>query len=271
MTSTLMLSAAALALQAGAPVPDENQAAPARSVFIDVITVNGRSVDTQSDTVIALNAPPSEPDAAALLARLPGAALIDNGALSGQVQYRGLFGPRVAVAINGQRFASGGPNLMDPPLHYAPAPLLDRIELTRGPAPVSMGPSLSARANAVLKSIPYADGAEGLQASADVTAITRSVDESLAVGGVAGIATQRQRVEVLASHETGGELDTPLGTLDSAQHQRIVLGVGYAARLSDAIEVELELRRQETGPTGNPPFPMDIRYFDKHDAHRPEL
>ena len=263
MASVLLLSAAALSLQAGADAPSAPE--HARPAYIDVITVTGRPVNRDTDAVIALTAPPAEPDAAALIARLPGAALIDNGALSGQVQYRGLFGPRVAVAIDGQRFASGGPNLMDPPLHYAPAPLLDRIELTRGPAPVSAGPALSAQANAVLKSIDYAAGA-GPRFSADLTTIARSVDESIAVGGVAGIATDRQRFEILASVEEGGDLETPLGALNGTQHERVVYGAGYAARLTDAMEVSLDLRRQETGPTGNPPFPMDIRYFDTNTA-----
>jgi iron complex outermembrane receptor protein len=263
MTSALMLSAAALALQAGAEAPSDT--AQARPAYVDVITVTGRPVDRDADAVIALSAPPAEPDAAALIARLPGAALIDNGALSGQVQYRGLFGPRVAVAINGQRFASGGPNLMDPPLHYAPAPLLDRIELTRGPAPVSAGPALSAEANAVLKSIDYAPGAEPVF-SADLTSIVRSVDESIAIGGVAGAATGRQRFQVLASVEEGGDLQTPVAALNGTQHERVVYGAGYAARLTEAVEFTLDLRRQETGPTGNPPFPMDIRYFDTNTA-----
>ena len=263
MTSALMLSAAALALQAGPETSSD--AGQARPAYVDVITVTGRPVDRDADAVIALSAPPAEPDAAALIARLPGAALIDNGALSGQVQYRGLFGPRVAVAINGQRFASGGPNLMDPPLHYAPAPLLDRIELTRGPAPVSAGPSLSAQANAVLKSIDYAPGPETVF-SADLTSIVRSVDESIAIGGVAGFATQRQRVQLLASFEEGGDLQTPVATLNGTQHERVVYGAGYAARLTEAVEFTLDLRRQETGPTGNPPFPMDIRYFDTNTA-----
>ncbi|MBL4544408.1 MAG: hypothetical protein JKP95_00145 [Oceanicaulis sp.] len=48
---------------------------------------------------------------------------------------------------------------MDPPLHYAPAPLLERLEVTRGPAPVSQGPSLSAGVNAVFKHVDYAETA----------------------------------------------------------------------------------------------------------------
>ncbi|MGJ3233090.1 MAG: TonB-dependent receptor [Oceanicaulis sp.] len=260
MTSALLLSAAALALSAGAQ--DAETAQPqTRSGWVDVITVTGRASDESPGEIAVLDAPAAAPDAAGLVARLPGAALIDNGALSGQVQYRGLFGPRIAVAVDGQRFASGGPNLMDPPLHYAPAPLLDRIELTRGPAPVSAGPAISARANAVFKSIPYAAG-DAPVVSGDLTVIARSVDESLAAGGVAGIATARQRLQILGSVETGGDLDTPKGTLIGTEHERTVYGIGYAVRPSERLELTLDWRRQETGLTGNPPFPMDIRFFD---------
>jgi len=137
MRTLLLAGAAALAVctpfAAAQTTPDEP--GQTLSTWVDVITVTGRPLDDEI-VLDAEAAPALAPDAAALAARLPGAALIDNGALSGQVQYRGLFGPRVAVAINGQRFASGGPNLMDPPLHYAPAPLLDHnVAYVRVPAP----------------------------------------------------------------------------------------------------------------------------------------
>ncbi|HBU61039.1 MAG TPA: TonB-dependent receptor, partial [Oceanicaulis sp.] len=121
MTKILFAGVSALALTSAAFA---NEAAPApQSRWVDVITVTGQSpVSLDQDTVLIDLAPATAPDAAGLAARLPGAALIDNGALSGQVQYRGLYGSRVAVRLDGQAFHSGGPNLMDPPLHYAPAP-----------------------------------------------------------------------------------------------------------------------------------------------------
>lgn len=267
MSRLLTAGASALAIaalsatSAFAQSDPEPATAPAASEpWVDVITVTGRVLGADL-SVDPAAAPAAAPDAAGLIARLPGADLIDNGALSGQVQYRGLFGPRIAVAVDGQRFASGGPNLMDPPLHYAPAPLIERVELTRGPAPVSAGPGLSARANAVFKSVDFAEG-DAPVLSADLTGIARSVDESYAAGGVAGFATRRQRVELLLSEEQGGDISTPLGDLNGTEHERTVFGLGYGAKLTDGIELSLEARRQETDFTGNPPFPMDIRFFD---------
>ena len=230
------------------------------SIWTDVIVVTGRAYPHEA-VVQAGRAPAIAPDAAGLVARLPGAALIDNGGLSGQVQYRGLFGPRVVIRLDGQAFASGGPNLMDPPLHYAPAPLLDRVEVTRGPAPVSDGPALTASVNAVFKRVDYADSAEPVF-SANLTGIARSVDESYAVGGVAGVATDRYRVQLLASVEEGGDTKTPVATLTGTDHERDAYGLGVGYRLTQATELTLDYRRQEVGFTGNAPFPMDIRYMD---------
>jgi len=255
MSVFLLAGASALAMSAA------NVAADADPRWVDVITVTGHSpVDNDSSVTVDL-APAIAPDAAGLAARLPGAALIDNGALSGQVQYRGLFGTRVAIKIDGQAFHSGGPNLMDPPLHYAPAPLLERLEVTRGPAPVSAGPALSAGVNAVFKRVEYADTDTPVM-QADLTALVRSVDASYAVGGVAGLANNRHRLQVLASLERGEDVETPYGELTGTGHDRQAYGVGYGLRLTGTTEITADYRRQEVNDTGNPPFPMDIRYMD---------
>ncbi|MEH6663117.1 MAG: TonB-dependent receptor plug domain-containing protein, partial [Parasphingorhabdus sp.] len=115
------------------------------------IIVTGQRTAATTDEIESDKEIISTPDAASLVARAPGAALIDNGGLSGQVQYRGLFGDRILVRVNGQRFSSGGPNLMDPPLHYAPMALVDRIEIDRGISPVRKGPGLGGGVNAILK------------------------------------------------------------------------------------------------------------------------
>ena len=71
-------------------------------------------VTAQRKAALALEADPvdghaSLPDAAALTARLPGAALVGNGPISGQVQFRGLFSDRLAIRVGGQAFQTGGP------------------------------------------------------------------------------------------------------------------------------------------------------------------
>ena len=80
-----------------------------------------------------------EADSAQLLKKAPGAAVNGNGPLSGIPQYRGMFGPRVGVQLNGTQLAPAGPNWMDPPLSYAAAAQLESLQLYRGIAPVSAG------------------------------------------------------------------------------------------------------------------------------------
>ncbi len=126
----------ACALLLGAPLMAAVPAQAQDASLLDEIVVTGVRPDTAIHAARPGGAAAAAPDSAGLVARLPGAALIDNGGLSGQVQYRGLFGDRVLIRVNSQRFHSGGPNAMDPPLHYAPMPLVGRVEVDRGISPV---------------------------------------------------------------------------------------------------------------------------------------
>lgn len=202
----------------------------------------------------------STPDAALLVARAPGAALIDNGGLSGQIQYRGLFGDRILVRVNGQRFSSGGPNLMDPPLHYAPMALVDRIELDRGISPVRKGPGLGGGVNAILKQAQFSKGAS-MQPQANLTIGYRSGDNSYLLGGLASLSSERVKLGVIASYEKGDNLQFPGGTIASTSFERLNYGAHAGLKVGEG-SLTLSYRRQETDPTGNPPFPMDIQYFN---------
>ena len=227
----------------------------------DVITVSGQRLATgEIDRLDPASLPHSGPDAAALIARLPGAAVVGNGALSSQVQYRGLSGSRINLRIDGQSFASGGPNLMDPPLHYAPLALIERIEVDRGISPVRSGPGLAGGVNAVFKQVAFS-ASDRWEFSHDLTAAARSADESTSIGGLIGGASDNLRFQLIGSRESGSDIAYPGGTIGGSAHERLVYGAGLGLR-GGAHEFSLDLRRQETGPTGNPPFAMDIRFFD---------
>ena len=250
----------------GSPaLAEESAPSPSSSsepALVDTIVVSGQRAQADQATqtmeppaVIALPA-----DAAGIAARAPGGALVGNGALSGQLSYRGLSGERVLGRVNGQRFATGGPNAMDPPLHYAPSVLLDRIELARGTSPVSDGPGLAGSVNAILVETEF--GAAGaLAPQAAFRAQYRSVDDSYAVGGMAGLANDRWRLGVLASREQGEDYDFAGGTATGTSFERNLYGV-HAGFRSGPGELFAEYRRSETDPSGNPPFALDIVYFN---------
>lgn len=264
MTRTrLQHSCAFIAVSAGLCLAAPNASAQAAdSPLTDIITVTApRTVTTTSDLISPDTQPViSGPDMTRLIARLPGAAAISNGALSGQLQYRGLFGPRLNIRVNDQTIASGGPNLMDPPLHYAPSALVDRIEIARGISPASDGPGLGGGFNIALKSSSFtADSA--FATSHDVTVTARTADDSTAIGGLAAIANNQFRLHLLGSREAGGDHETPLGRIHGSEHERSVYGLGMGWQ-SGPHEIALDLHRYETGLTGNPPFAMDIRFVD---------
>ncbi len=227
----------------------------------DVIVVTRSRMDISDKTnILPDTAPLQGGDITYLTARTPGGARIGNGELSGQMQYRGLFGDRLNLRVDGQSFASGGPNLMDPVYHYAPAPLVAKIIVDRGVSPVSEGPGLAGGADAVFKRVNYTDESKAALAY-DVTLGGRSVNESVSTGGVIGAASDRWRFNLLGAYEDGGDTKFGDGEIGGTAFKRSVYGLSAGVR-TQLGELSLDLRRQNTDPSGNPPFPMDIQYFD---------
>lgn len=261
MTSLFFSGAGLMALAAASTLPAENQEVPSSSATRDVIIVSGiRGANTTVMTVKPDAAPLEGADITRLTARLPGAARIGNGELSGQMSYRGLFGERLNLRVDGQRFASGGPNLMDPVFHYAPGSLIAAVVVDRGVSPVSEGPGLAGGADAIFKKVDYAQGSSP-EFHYDLTLSARSINDSYSTGGVAGGATKNWRVNLLGAYEKGEDTNFPGGTIAGTEFERGVYGLS-AGRKFGGGEVTLDLRHQDTGPSGNPPFPMDIRYFE---------
>jgi len=257
LRSTLSLSAALSAL-AAAPALAGDQ--PVDPQTIVITAPRGSLPDLPTQAVRrAEDELATAPDAAAFIARQPGMALIGNGALSGQVQIRGLFGERVLLRVNDQHFASGGPNAMDPVMHYAPMVLVDRVEIARGVSPVRDGPGLGGGVNAVLKQVRFGTGSR-LAPQLDVTSQYRSAEDGWAIGGMAGLANEHVRLGAIASWEEGGDLRYPGGRVAGTSYRRAVYGVQAGFKAGEG-ELSLECRRQETGASGNPPFAMDIVYF----------
>jgi len=227
----------------------------------DIIIVNGYRAAEQGTQIIRPEMEPvPAPDAAQFIARLPGADINNNGQLSGQVQYRGLFGPRINVRVDGARIASGGPGWMDPPLHYAPMPLVDHIKVDRGVSPVRNGPGLAGGVDAVFKRADFTETSD-FNLAYNGSMAYRSVDDSTSFGGMAGVSNDTFRANIIYSDEQGGNLTFPGGEIASSEHDRLVYGASAGVRLG-AHEIGIDVRRQETGNSGNPPFPMDIRFFD---------
>lgn len=227
----------------------------------DVIIVSeSRNTNQTKLRITTDSAPVRGNDITHLSARTPGGARIGNGAVSGQMQYRGLFGERLNLRVDGQHFSSGGPNLMDPVFHYAPAPLVEAVIIDRGITPVSAGPGLAGGADAKFKRISYAHGVE-IDFDYDITISARSINDAATAGGIAGWASDKWRVNFLGALETGNDSEFDGGTIAGTAFERGVFGVSTGHK-GEWGEVSLDMRRQNTDPSGTPPFPMDIQYVD---------
>lgn len=251
----LLVSAATAALASPAFAQSSDPA------LEDIIVVTGIQFDRAVETKVSPDAGPLQGgDITYLTARTPGGARIGNGELSGQMQYRGLFGERLNLRVDGQNFASGGPNLMDPVYHYAPAPLVSAVIIDRGVSPVSKGPGLGGGADAIFKRVDYTDGSAA-EMGYDVMIGGRSVNESVSTGGIIGLSTDRWRFNLLGAYEEGGDTKFGDGVIGGTSFERAVYGLSTGFK-TDVGEFSLDLRRQNTEPSGNPPFPMDIQYFN---------
>ena len=259
--SRLLLAAMASSTMLTAPALAEETANTESDTLQEILVVGARPISSTTDSDIK-PVRVARADAAALVSGVPGGALVNNGAISGQVQFRGMMGSRVAVAIDGQRFGSGGPNLMDPPLQYAPLPLVASLEVSRSIGSVSEGPGLAGRVNAVYKKVGFSDGPD-MDLSGSLSATVRSADESIATGGVIGASTNRWRVQVLGSYEDGSNLRSAHGDIANTFYERSVAGAGFGWQSEDGThEFGFDYRHHDVDDTGNPPFAMDIEFFN---------
>lgn len=202
-----------------------------------------------------------EVDTAELLRQTPGGAVNRNGPLSGIAQYRGLYGDRVHVSIDGMNIASGGPNAMDPPLSYAPAPLLQALELRRGIAPVSTpGESLGGAIVARLRRADHASDPDSRFAGW-LSAGGHSVDQSRTLAGLMSLADPRRSLFVAASRQEGADTRFADGRILPTRYARDFYALGASQRVG-AQEFSLDLRRNFTEDAGTPALPMDIRFID---------
>ncbi len=201
--------------------------------------------------------PLTTPDSAELLRSAPGANVNRNGPLTGLAQYRGMYGDRINVLVNGIHINTGGPNGMDPALSYIPRNQLASLQVIRGVAPVSSGSeTLGGTIIAEARRGQFAS-TDRATSSAEIAGGGATVDSSYNVGGLGSVATRDHRLDLYGSRENGGNIEFSSGKIRASRHERNNFGAGYGFRTGSQ-EFSLDVRRNETDPTGTPALPMDI-------------
>lgn len=252
-SGSCLLGAAVAAAVAAAPAVAQGQAMPEILVIDRAMPDDGYEV-TRLDSYLG-------PDVTSMLQVVPGAAVNSNGPLSLQAQYRGMFGPRVNVTVDGLSVLTGGPNWMDPPLHYLPAGLVGSVTVHRGITSVTDGSAIGGAVEARALRAGHGDSSEwGLQGRVGAGGAT--ANDSSDVYGLVSFANARHRLQVMGAMEQGGDAEFAGGTVAASGYGRSTYGAGYSLRLGEGDEVAVDYQRTDTNNAGTPALPLDIAFFE---------
>ena len=240
-----------------APAPAKPATTASEPIDLAPVAVRARASEAEIVSPLVL---PDLVDTAQVMDNVPGGAALDNGGLAGQVQFRGLTGYRNQVTIDGMGIASGGPNWMDPPLHYAPAALVDNVSVTRGiPSVTDSVDAIGTTVNATTRRSEYAlDSDYAVHGWAQPR--IESVNNGYGLAGQASVANENNRLGVTAATDQASNLRTPYGVLNATSYDRKQYGIdaGHRGRFG---ETSAFVRAQRTGDSGNADLPLDTDFF----------
>ena len=201
------------------------------------------------------------PDAAQLLREAPGANVNSNGPITAIPQYRGMYGPRIAVSLNGSMLAPAGPNWMDPPLSYAMTAQLESLEIYRGIAPVSVAQeSLGGAIDAQTRRGEFGDSAD-FALSGRVMGSGQSVNNGYQGDAELLVSNRQHRVKLAAMTQEGDDAEFADGEISPTQYTRQRYDIGYGFRSGDHT-FQLDYGYHDAGDSGTPALPMDIEYIE---------
>ncbi len=223
----------------------------------EIVVIGVRDTHTviTDDTLVA------PADTAQLLRKMPGANINKNGELTGIAQYRGMYGDRIRVSVNGAKISGAGPNAMDAPLHYAPVAILESLTINRGIASVSSGQETI---GGFVEAQTYT-GDYGSSGDFGFTGRTYFGTQSINSGSVAsGFFSLSNRNHILRSfvmQEQADDLEFPGGEILPSEYDRERVDLGYSFR-SGGHEFSLDFARNNTKDAGTAALPMDILSID---------
>ncbi len=199
-------------------------------------------------------------DTASLLKRVPGANVNRNGPLTGVASYRGMFGNRVNISIDGANMKEVGPNSMDPPLSHIPAPLTGKLTVHRGIAPVSSGiESFGGSMHAESKKGRFAEG-DGVETSGTAAMGYGTVDDGHFGALLGAVATKNHKLYLSGSKEQGRDYKVKDNEKqENTRYDREAFTAGYGYQ-REGHEFGINYSNNNTGNTGTPALPMDIDY-----------
>ncbi len=228
---------------------------PAQIREILVVGVQNSHTVVTDDTLVA------PADTAQMLRKMPGANINKNGELTGIAQYRGMFGDRINVAVDGAQISGAGPNAMDAPLSYAPVALLESLTINRGIAPVS---SAQETIGGYIQAKTYSGefgSSDRFEFAGRTYFGTQSINDGVVASGFFSLANQNHIVRAFVMNESADDLQFPGGSIVPSEYERERFDIGYGFR-SGNHEFSIDIARNNTGDAGTAALPMDIVSID---------
>ena len=202
-----------------------------------------------------------EADLRDTLKRLPGMSANGNGPLTAITQYRGLFGDRVRLNLDGAPVIGAGPNAMDPPLSNVFALPGTQINLYRGIAPVSLGTQTLGGA------LQISRDKQGLfeQAAAWHGQLhIQHNDQGSADNALATLGFHHNNfyLQAFGAMQKRDDVDDGNGqAVPNSFYDRSMLGVAAGAKFNNH-QFHGYYHKVDTDETGTPALAMDIQYID---------
>ena len=239
-------------------VYSQGQAAEPEIEEIIITSVRDTSVLMTDETLVA------PPDTAQLLRMMPGANLNKNGELTGIAQYRGMYGDRINISINGSRISSAGPNAMDAPLHYAPVAILESLTVQRGIAPVSSGQeTIGGSMEAKTHSGNFTNSGDFSLAGRVYTGL-QSINSGNVVSAGLAMANDTHLFSTSLMTESADDAEFAGGNITPSEYERERIDRRYGYQDSRQ-QFSVSVAMNNTGNAGTPALPMDIQSIDgKH-------
>jgi iron complex outermembrane receptor protein len=203
----------------------------------------------------------SSPDLRSQLSQLPGVSVNGNGLVSGIVQYRGLFGDRLKVKIDGIEIAGAGPNAMDSPLSHA---LGNRHEIVlyQGIAPVSVGYETLAGAIEIKDVKPLLGDTKAFAASTTLSASWFTNNDAKMVGVNTVLANNQNYASLQGQYQDAQNYESGAGLIvPSTFYERSGLKF-KVGRQTDEYQLDLLVGTRNTNESGTPALAMDISFVD---------
>lgn len=224
-----------------------------------VVTASHINRDLQAQTSVKV----TNPDLASWLNSVPGANINRNGPLTGIVQYRGLFGDRVATTLNGHTLIGAGPNAMDSPLSYGPTFLVQSMTVYQGVAPVSAGINTLGGAIVVQTLKAETDNSNTWQANGQLRSAYRDNNGASTFSALTNISKQNFALLAYTDWQKANDQKTSNNiTIFPTRYKKNQAGTDiryfYNSFGSDA-EIGMSFHYTDTRDAGTPALPMDIK------------